>query len=169
MSIASIIKSWTLEVGGIGYAGRAKSLKPPALAVETMEYKAGGMAGAVKVDMASVAAMDCGFTLYDYAPAVIKLWGQADGNSAVLTFRGAAVNDAGAVTPIKLRMRGQVQELTKADWEPAGEATLEVLINCRSYEEIVNAETLIHIDIERMVRKVGGVDQMAAIRGALGV
>lgn len=168
MAIPSVLKGYTCEIDGRGYAGKA-DIELPELSLVTEEYAAGGMAGKVKVDMGLVEAMEAKVTLYEYAADVLRQWGLANGNAVGMTFRGASADDAGTVRAIKIRVRGQVQTLTMGSWEAGAKTSMELTLSCRSYEYSQDGQTIIHVDPELMIRTVGGVDQMAAIRGAIGL
>ncbi|WP_296699750.1 phage major tail tube protein [Thiocapsa sp. UBA6158] len=169
MAIPSVLKAYSLFVDGRGYAGKA-DVELPELGIVTEEYAAGGMSGKVKLDMGLVEALDAKFTLYEYSPDVIKMWGLVDGGRVPLVFRGAAMADDGAeATPIKATMRGQMHVLNGGSWEAGSKAKMECTVNCRSYKLEVGGQTVIEIDAERMIRVVGGTDQMAALRGAIGL
>jgi P2 family phage contractile tail tube protein len=169
MAIPSVLKAYSLFVDGRGYAGKA-DLELPELGIVTEEYAAGGMSGKIKLDMGLVEAIDAKFTLYDYEPEVLKQWGLINGNAVALVFRGAKQDDAGNdPVPVKVTLRGQIQMLGMGSWEAGAKTSLECTLNARSYALEVGGETVIEIDAERMIRVVGGVDQMAALRGAIGL
>ncbi|MCU0843161.1 MAG: phage major tail tube protein [Thiobacillaceae bacterium] len=169
MAIPSVLKAYSLFVDGRGYAGKA-DLELPELGIVTEEYAAGGMSGKIKLDMGLVEAIDAKFTLYDYEPEILKQWGLANGNAVALVFRGAKQDDGGGdPVPIKVTCRGQLQTLGMGSWEAGAKTSLEATVNCRAYKLEVGAETVIEIDMERMIRVVGGTDQMAALRGAIGL
>jgi phage tail tube protein FII len=48
-------------------------------------------------------------------------------------------------------------------------ARMECTVNCRPSTLEVGGQAVIDIDAERMIRVVGGTDQMAALRGAIGL
>jgi len=169
MAIPSVLKAYSLFVDGRGYAGKA-DLELPELSLVTEEYAAGGMSGKIKLDMGLVSALDAKFKLHDYDPDILTQWGLINGNAVALVFRGAKQDDVGsAPVPIKVTMRGQIQMLGMGSWEAGAKTTLECTLNCRSYALEVGGKTVISIDAELMTRFVGGVDQMAALRGAIGL
>ena len=169
MAIPSVLKAYACFIDGRGYAGKA-DVELPELSIVTEEYAAGGMSGKIKLDMGLVEAIDAKFTLYDYEPDVLKQWGLVNGNAVSLTFRGAKQDDAGSTpVPIKVTCRGQLQTLGMGSWEAGAKTSMECTLNCRSYRIEVGGETLIEIDAERMIRTVGGTDQMQELRGAIGL
>jgi len=169
MAIPSVLKAYACFIDGRGYAGKA-DVELPELTVTTEEYAAGGMAGKVKLDMGLVEALDAKVTLYDYAPEVLSQWGLANGGAVSMVFRGAKQPDDGSTPmPIKVAMRGHLHTAGMGNWEAGAKTSMECTLNCRSYKLEMNGETIIEVDAERMVRIVGGVDQMAALRNAIGV
>jgi P2 family phage contractile tail tube protein len=169
MAIPSVLKAYSLFVDGRGYAGKA-DLQLPELSVTTEEYAAGGMSGKIKLDMGLVEALDCTFTLYEYSADILRQWGLVNGSAVVLVARGAMQGDTGAdPIPIKVTMRGQVQTAGFGTWEAGSKTSLECTVNCRAYKLEVGGATVIEIDAERMIRNVDGIDQMAALRGAIGL
>lgn len=169
MAIPSILKAYSLFVDGRGYAGKA-DLTLPDLNLVTEDYAAGGMSARIKLDMGLVEAIDAKFTLFDYDPAILQLWGLINGNAVALVFRGAMQDDGGgAPIPIKVTCRGQFQQLGMGQWQAGAKAQMECTVNCRSYKLEVGDAVQIEIDAERMIRTVGGTDQMANLRGVIGL
>lgn len=167
--IPSVLKAYSLFVDGRGYAGKA-DVELPELSIVTEEYAAGGMSGKIKLDMGLIEAIDAKFTLYDYDADILKQWGLSNGNAVSVVFRGAKQDDSGAdPVPVKVTCRGQLQMAGFGSWEAGAKTSLECTINCRSYRLEIGGETLIEIDAERMIRTVGGVDQMQQLRGAIGL
>ncbi|HYN76911.1 MAG TPA: phage major tail tube protein [Lamprocystis sp. (in: g-proteobacteria)] len=167
--IPSVLKAYSLFVDGRGYAGKA-DVELPELNLVTEEYAAGGMSGKVKLDMGLHESIDVKFSLYDYDPDVLKLWGLANGNSAALVIRGAKQDDSGSTTvPVKVTVRGQLQTLGMGSWEAGSKTKMDCTVNCRAYKLEVGGQTMVELDVERMIRVIGGTDQMAALRGAIGL
>jgi P2 family phage contractile tail tube protein len=166
--IPSVLKAFSLFVDGTNYAGKA-DVKPPDLGLVTEDYAAGGMSARIKLDMGLVESMDAGFTLYDYEPAVLKQFGLINGNAVSVVFRGAKASDDGTVTKIVITCRGQIQMANMGEWAAGSKTSLDCTLNCRSYKLEIGGETVIDIDAELMTRFIGGVDQMAALRGAIGL
>lgn len=168
MALPKVLKAYQCSIDGRGYAGKA-DVTLPDLSVVTEEYAAGGMSAKVKLDMGLIESLDAKFTLYEYAPEVLALWGLVDGGRVPLVFRGGALGDSGDTQQIKVSMRGQIHVVSGGSWTAGAKAQMECTLNCRSYKLEIDGVTLIEIDAERMVRVIGGVDQMAALRGMIGV
>lgn len=163
-----ILKNFNLFVDGRGYAGNADNVKPPDLALSTEDYRGGGMDAPVKIDMGQE-AMESTFTLSKFDPDVLKSFGFKSGNDLPLTFRGAIENLDGTVEPVKVEMRGRITTASPSEWSAGEKATLSVTVSVNYYRWEQNGEELFEIDVQNMIRRIGGEDQLEAKRNALGI
>jgi len=159
-----ILKDLNLTVDGRGYAGRVEELVPPKLTVKTEDVRAGGMDAPVQVDM-GMEALTCEFTLVDYDPDVLALFGLAPGATTQLTMRGAVEDEfSGTVRPVVVNVRGRVKELDPGTWKPGEKTTLKATMALTYYKLVHDGRELHEIDVPNMVRRIDGVDQLAARR-----
>ena len=100
---------------------------------------------------------------------LLSLFGIAEGNSVPLTARGALESLDGTVTPIVVNMRGLVRKLEFGAWEAGQKTTVEFGLSLRYYKYTQGGEVLHEIDPINMMRIIGGVDQRATIRNAIGL
>jgi len=171
MPIPKLQKAYNVFVDGRGYAGKAEC-EPPTLTVTTEDFAAGGMSGVAKVDMGRVEPIDLKFTLYEYNRDVLSQWGLIDGRAVRVTLRAAQQDDEAETTEtVVIEAEGQVHEHAPGAWESASKdaSKCEFTMNCRAYRLIVNGGVVVDVDLELMTRVVNGQDQMAALRGAIGV
>ena len=161
-------KNMNLFVDGYGFAGRATEVSLPKIDAKLEEHRAGGMDAPVEYDM-GLNALTGSFTLAEYAPTVLRLYGLVDGNSTAVTMRGYAEDEAGNSQTIVAQMGGRLKGQDPGSWKPGESAELKGEIGCRFYALYINGEEIYYIDVENMVRRIGGVDQMAAQRAALGM
>lgn len=164
--IPKVLKNFALFADGRGYAGRCLDITPPKLTVKTDEHRAGGMDGAVELDM-GMEKLELTGTLAEFDPEVLKLFGLTTGAVKQITLRGALEGDDG-VTPIVITCRGTWKELDMGTLKPGEKGQLKFSVACRYYKYTSDGQDLIEIDVENMIRNIGGVDQLAALRGALG-
>lgn len=68
-----------------------------------------------------------------------------------------------------INLRGGWKELDAGTWKPGDKSTLTVQVAASYYKLSIDEEELIEIDAINLVRKVGGEDQMEAIRAAIGL
>jgi P2 family phage contractile tail tube protein len=165
--ILKVLKNFALFVDGRGYAGRCDEVTPPKLTLKTEEHRAGGMDAPIELDM-GMEKLELQGTLAEYSAEVIKLFGLTTDAVKQLTLRGAIEGDDGVV-PVVINLRGAWKELDPGTWKTAGKMPLKFSVGCRYYKMTIDNDELIEIDIENMVRKIGGTDQLAAQRDALGI
>lgn len=167
MALPKRLKNFTAFVDGRGYAGRVDEVEPPKLAMKMEEYRAGGMDAPVDLDM-GMEKMESGITFAEYDPELFKLFGLVDGNAVSITLRGSREDD-NETEAIIITLRGSFKELDPGSWKAGDKGTLKAAIACRYYKLTINGNELVEIDIENMIRKINGTDQLAAQREALGL
>ncbi|MFW5499582.1 MULTISPECIES: phage major tail tube protein [unclassified Maridesulfovibrio] len=162
------LKKFTAWVDGTGYLGKVQELEPPKLALKTEEYRAGGMDAPVEIDM-GMEKLEANATFAEYSPELFEKFGVLEKDDIPITFRGAiraGGNDADAVI---LEMRGKVKELDSGTWKAGDDSTLKVGITLTYYKVTIAGDETIEIDTVNIIRTIGGVDQLASERDALGI
>lgn len=161
-----VLKGFAVYVDGRGYIGRVETCKLPDLNVQTDEYRGSGMDAAVDLDM-GMEKLDGTFTLADYDPEVIKLFGLFSANTQIV-LRGAIQRQGEQAVAVEVRMQGGVKSLSRGDWQQGQRSSIDVGYNANRYSEKIAGETVVDIDIINMKRVIGGVDQLQSMRSALG-
>lgn len=165
--IPKILKNFNAFVDGRGYAGRVDEITLPKLTIKTEEHRAGGMDVPVEIDM-GMEKLEAELTFAEYDVELFRLFGLIDGNAVSLTLRGAIQAD-GEAEPIIVNLRGSFREVDAGTWKAGDKATLKCMIAVRYYRLTINGDSVIEIDAENMIRIIGGEDQMATIRQAIGI
>lgn len=168
MAPRDILKNLNLFVDGRGYAGQIDEYNPPDLAIQTEDYRGGGMDAPVALEMGQE-GMECSFGLSSYSSDVLALWGVIEGQSVPLTARGALESYDGTVTPVLHAMRGKITTIARGSWTPGTKPSLTITMRLDYYREEHGGITTHEIDVINMIRIVGGVDRLAAQRAALGI
>lgn len=169
MAIPNVLRNINCFVDGRGFAGRVSELTLPKLTVKTEEHEAGGLDAPVEIDM-GLEKLEAMFTLRSVEADVLRSWGLRSGDLAPLTFRGALQSEAdGSITEAVATMRGVLREVDFGAWKPRESPELKATMAVRYYKLEIGGEELVEIDVENMVRRVDGVDQLEAQRAALGV
>lgn len=162
-----VLKNFTVYVDGMGYIGRVEEATLPDLKIKTDEFRAGGMDAPIEMDH-GMEKLDFQWTLAEYNPETIKLFGLFNASTPIV-FRGALQRQGEAAVPFMVRFQGGLKEITR-DAAKAGEkGTMKLVANCNRYTEVIDGEQVVDIDILNMIRVIGGVDQLADQRAALGV
>lgn len=163
-----VLKNMNLFVDGRGYAGRIDEIELPKLSMKTEEHRAGGMDLPVELDL-GMEKLEATLTLSDHDPEIFKFYGLVDHQSIQITIRGAIQAQGSAAKPVVINLRGGWKEIDPGSWKPGDKSVLKVAVAANYYKLSIDGEPLIEIDAINLVRIVGGTDQMAAIRAALGV
>ncbi len=168
MPANDILKNYQVFVDGRGYAGQVMEYTPPSIALVTEDHRAAGMDAPVKLDM-GMEAMETSFVMTAYDRDVLSLFGVAEGNEVPFKVRGALESADGTVTPIIHEMRGKILSIDRGTWQAGTKPSLTVSMNLIYYKEDHGGQVTHEIDIENMIRIIGGVDRLAEIRTAIGL
>ena len=161
------LKKFTAFVDGTGYLGKVEEVEPPKLVVKTEEYRSGGMDASVEIDM-GMEKLEATITFAEYSPELFTKFGVIDGADVPFTLRGAIQADSEADAVI-IELRGRIRELDPGSWKAGDNTTLKVAVAVRYYKLTIAGKEVVEIDPVNMIRKIGGVDQLASQRAALAV
>jgi len=165
MSYPRTIRNFNAFLDGRSYFGLVSMAKLPNARLKTAEHRGAGMDAPVAVDM-GMEAMQAELTLDEWRPEVVASLGtriplvlrpaamgeddfEADAWIYTMRIRSAGIetDDLKAGDPSKLKMTGEVDR----------------------FKVEQNGQVLIDIDVETGRRVIGGVDQMASLRRAMGI
>jgi P2 family phage contractile tail tube protein len=121
----------------------------------------------IEIDM-GMEKLEAEITFAEYDAELFRLFGLVDGNSVSVTLRGA-IQAGGDAEPVVVSLRGSFRELDSGNWKAGDKATLKCMMAVRYYRLNINGFDVIEIDAENMIRIIGGEDQMASIRQAIGI
>lgn len=159
------LKNFNLFLDGVGFAGEAESVTPPALTIATEEFRAGGMDAPVSIGM-GMEALELSFSISNLASEARKSFGKPD---LPLTLRGALEDLDGTIRPVVINARGQVTGLEDPEFK-AGENVSTSYTAKLTYYKFTQSDKVIHeIDIPNMIRIIDGVDQLKEQRNAIGI
>lgn len=164
--IPKILKNFNAFVDGRGYAGRVDEVTVPKLSLKMEEHRAGGMDAPVEIDL-GMEKLESELTFAEYDKELFRLFGLTDGKVVGITLRGA-IQGGGETEAVVINLRGQLKELDAGSWKAGDKATLKCSVALNYYKLIIGAEEIMEIDVENMIRVVNGIDQLAAIRKAIG-
>lgn len=164
-----VLKNLNLFVDGRGYAGRIDQIVLPKLTIATVAHRAGGMDAAVDLDL-GLEVLEGSAVLSDFDPEVFRLFGLLDSSGIPITARGATQAQGSAtVQAVTVAMRGGWKEIDTGTWTPGEKSTLTLAYSLTYYKLTVDGTDLVEVDVLNMVRMIGGVDQLAAQRAAIGL
>ncbi|TIH12737.1 phage major tail tube protein [Marinifilum sp. JC120] len=164
----NVLKNFSISVDGRGYAGNAEEFKPPKVATKRERHRAGGMDGAISLDMGQE-DMEASFILTGHFPDVLKEWGVVEGGETAITALGALESYDGSVTQVVINLRGDIVSVEDAPWKPGEKSGETFVMHPKYYKRTHDGEVVYDIDIEGMKRVVGGKDRLEKIRNAIGL
>lgn len=163
------LRNFSLFVDGTGYAGKVTEMTLPTLGISTEEYRAGGLDAPIAIDM-GMEALTSSFTLAEYDPEVLKLFGLYDQNAVDLTVRGALQRngDQDAVALV-VNLTGSISQFDPGSLEAGAMTEASFEMQVRYYKLSIANEILQEIDVENMKRIINGTDQLESLRTAMGI
>lgn len=165
-TIPKTLKNYVAYLDGVGYAAKVPEAKLPTIAIKTEDYDAGGLAAPVAIDSGTMEKMEAEVTFAEYSDAVIGLFGTTD---AAVTLRGAQEAELNTAEPVIVSMRGLFTKADPGSWKKGSQTALKCTVGLKYLKITIGSRTVVEIDAENMKRIINGVDQMAAIRRALGM
>ena len=168
MALPRKLKLMNFLADGNSYHGQVTEITQPKLAMKLEEYRAGGMFGAVKVNL-GVEALEVQFKMGGYMTELLKQFGGSiDGTP--LRFAGAYQQDDSAeVTAIELVMRGRFGEIDNGTSKSGDDTEQSYTVPLTYYKLIENGRDLIEIDLLNSIFIVNGNDRLAEHRAAVGL
>lgn len=164
MSIPDILKNFSVFINGRGYAGLVDEVELPEIKFKMEEHRAGGMDVPYEIEMGQE-VMTSKLTFATYPADIIR----ALNEGVRVQLRGALVNDATrATTAITVELGARPKMFGAGSWKAGDKAQGEIELTVDYYRWNQGGADLFEIDTINMIRVIGGVDQLAAQRAALG-
>lgn len=165
MALPRTIKNFNAFIDGFSYFGLASEAKLPQPKITTEAHRGAGMDGPVGIDMGTE-AMSAEVTLAEHRPELLKLLGE----QRRLVLRPAQVSPDGVDTDtIIATIGGLITATESGDLKPGANAVLKLVWDVRYYRLEMNGAELVEIDLVAGIRRIGGVDQLAQMRRAMGI
>ncbi|AIW21358.1 phage major tail tube protein [Vibrio coralliilyticus] len=166
------MSNWVRKKYGLYIAGRDKvgaivDHTPPVLEVITEDFVSGGMDMPIPMDM-GMNPISTSWTMGEDTDT-LRLFGLIPGKKVTVFVRGLLMDDeSGDTKEVIEEYRGILTKIDRGTYSPNSSApyTYEMKLSYYRYE--VNGEDIHEIDPKNMIRKIDGVDQLAAARKALG-
>ncbi|MEL7941026.1 MULTISPECIES: phage major tail tube protein [Pseudomonas] len=166
--IPQTLSNTNLFVDGVSFAGDVPSLTLPKLSIKTQDYQAGGMDAPIALDM-GLEKMEAKFSTNGARREALNFFGLADQGGFNGVFRGSFKGQKGDAVPVIATVRGMLQEVDPGDWKVGELAEFKFNVVVSYYKLEVDGREVYEIDPLNSVRRINGVDQLAALRGHLGL
>lgn len=157
-----------MSVGGISFQGDVPSFTQPKLTLKTEEHRAGGMDGAIEMDM-GLEKMEASFTTTGVRKESMKYFGLADQSAFDGVFRGTFKGQKGEQVGTVATVRGMLKEFDMGDFKAGDKAELKYSVAVNYYKLEIDGVTMYEIDPVNAVRVIDGVDQLTQYRTNLGI
>ena len=169
MALPRVLKAFAAFVDGTNYMGEVPELTLPTLSRKMEEYRAGGMQGPVDLDFGQE-KMEAELKGAGWLKDIAKKWGSHRHDAVMIRFAGALNDDESeGWTPVEVVMRGRLSEIDPGS-SKAGDTTERTYKYVLTYyKEVVDGQVELEIDLVNLVENVGGVDNLAGMRAALGI
>jgi P2 family phage contractile tail tube protein len=165
MSMPKFIKNFNAFVDGVSYFGLCSEAKLPQPKIQTEAHRGSGMDAPVGVDM-GMEAMSAEMTFSEWRPELAKKLGRQE--RFVMRPGQQSATDFSA-TPIIATMGGLLTVTDYGDLKPGTNSPFKLTMDVRYYRLEIDGVEMLEIDIVNAVRRIGGVDQLAEIRRAMGI
>ncbi|WP_444667186.1 phage major tail tube protein [Cereibacter changlensis] len=164
MALPRVIKNFNAFVDGISYFGLATEAKLPAVKLQTEAHRGAGMDGPVGIDV-GMEGLSAEISFAEWSPALLKKLGRQE--RFVLRPGMQSASDWSTTTVIAT-LTGLVSANDYGDLKPGTGSTLKLTMDVRAYKLEVDGETVLEIDLVNAIRRIGGTDQLAEMRRAMG-
>jgi len=166
--IPEVLFNTNLFVAGTSFKGDVPSLSLPKFKLKVEPFRGGGMDAEIDMDM-GLEKMDAAFTTTGVRKESMTKFGLFDGNSFSGSFRGAFKGQGGVTKAVVATLRGLVTGVDPGDWSAGTKAEWKHELNVTYYKLEVDGQVWFEFDPVNSIRIVDGVDQLKAMRDALGI
>lgn len=158
------IVNFNLFVDGNSYKGKGIDAKLPELKIKTADHLGAGMDVSVAVDV-GMESLEAEFTLIEWAPELIEMFGTTQS----ITLRPVDRDEEFGANAYITSLRGKFTIVNFADLKPGDDVPLKITCAVSKYKMEHKGKVLFDIDAIAGKRIIGGVDQLAAQRKAMGL
>tara|TARA_R110002167_G_scaffold12963_4_gene54858 strand:- start:7091 stop:7600 length:510 start_codon:yes stop_codon:yes gene_type:complete len=150
------------------FAGQVQVFTRPKLAMKLEEYRAGGMPGAVDLQM-GIEKLEVTHKYGGDMPELNRGFGAPRVDASQLRFAGAYQNDeTGNYDDVQIIVRGRHVEIDAGDDEVGSKSGTTYKTTCSYYKQTRNGVVEFEIDMMGNVFNVYGVDRLAEVRRITG-
>ncbi|MDR2506837.1 MAG: phage major tail tube protein [Candidatus Accumulibacter sp.] len=169
MALPRVLKNFNVFYEGYNFLGICESVELPKLTRKMEEYRGGGMNGPVSVDL-GIEKLEMTHNYGGFTREVFESFGAVKVGSVLLRFSGACQReDTEEVDRVEIVCRGRHSEIDAGTAKAGEKNEFKVVSQLSYYRLSINQDTLVEIDLENFVEKVGGSDRLAKQRDALGI
>ncbi|WP_140918801.1 phage major tail tube protein [Limnobaculum xujianqingii] len=171
MALPRKFKYFNGFVNGDNYMGLIPEVELPKLSKKVEDYQAGGMPGAIAVDLGfDSGALDMGITLGGVEARLLKTWGNATADGTQFRFAGSIQDEAtGEAVACEIQTRGRFTELDPGSAKAGDDTSQKYTLKNTYLKLTIAGEEIIEVDLLNMIYVVGGVDVLEKHRANCGL
>ena len=170
MALPNKLKNYLVFANGTDYRGEVTEIVLPKLKRKMEEHRSGGMNGSVKMDFGMDGVLEMEIKGAGWMRGMTSKWGSPVHDAELLRFVGGLQSeDTGAVTPVEITGRGRIEELDQGTAKAGDKLEPSFKYVLTYYKQVVDGKVEFEIDVVNMIEIVDGVDNLAAMRTALGI
>jgi len=166
--IPEILSQCVMFMDGVSFSGDVPTMTPPKVKEKTEEYRGGGMSGSVHLPI-GLEPMDASWVTNGVRKESLKFFALADRTACNVVFRASFKDQKGRTKPVKVTLRGALNEIDMGDFEPGKKSEIKHAMSVTYYKLEIDGRVMYEIDVVNMVQVINGVDQLAGDRAALGL
>lgn len=167
LEVPKVLRKFGTYVDGKGYLGICDECELPKIAIKKEDIRGGGMDGSIPADM-GLEPLSSMLNFLDMRPELFKHFGLIDGKDVKIALRGA--QGIGPTTDtIIADLQGGFSEIDPGSWKAGDKPGNKFTADLKYYRLRINGKTAFEIDFLNNKRVIGGVDQLAEQRKALGL
>ena len=165
MRIPHKLTNMNMFLDGVGFAGLVTEITLPVIKFKSEDHQGGGMDAPISIEM-GMEPLEASFVLSSYETEVFAAAGFQENVSTGIICRGALKKDD-EVIPLNVVLRGRIEEIDFGTWKPGDESSMKFTLKVDFYQLMKGVVELCYIDIKSSIRRIGGKDQLDAVRAAL--
>lgn len=161
------IKGYTSFIDGWGMAGITTGGKLPVIKAKVEGYRDGGMDGEDELEF-GIEKLESELTFSELNETVMLA---VLGRDKPITLRGSMEGEGpnAVAIPVIAQMRGLVTSVDPGEWGDPKKGEVKLALTPNYYRLRIGGREIYEIDLLNGVRRIGGVDQLAGRRAALGL
>lgn len=168
MGFPSKLKDMNFFGDGTTFRGVISEVTLPKLTMKLEDWRSGGMAGPVQIDM-GLEKLELEFKAGGLLREAFSQFGATSHSAQLNRFAGAYQDDdSGAVTAVEVVTRGRPAEIDMGGAKPGDDTEHTFKIAASYYKLTVDGEDWIEVDMVAGTFIVFGQDRRAEIRAAIG-
>jgi len=160
------IKGYTAFIDGFGMIGLTTGGKLPPIKAKTEAYRDGGMDGEDELEF-GIEKLEAELTFAEMNERVL---GTVLSRNTPITLRGSMEGEGVDTTiPVIGQFRGLVTSADPGEWGDPKKGEVKLALTPNYYRLRIGSAEIYEIDLLNGIRRINGIDQLAARRAALGV